>query len=107
MAKPAFKCAKKPLGQTFKQRKVIWIQDPNGGSGKSSFIKYLSLAKNGLAVKKLSLDKPDCLRMMIYKILENANVDVFMYLCLTLHGHLENLFQIIEEVKNGHILSAM
>ena len=87
---------KSPLGDTFRSRKVIWVQDPVAGSGKSTFIKYLSLAKNGLAVKKLPLDKPDRLQMMICKILENANVNVFMYLCLTLQKHLENLFQIIE-----------
>ena len=98
------------FGQTFKQRKVIWIQDPNGGSGKSTFIKYLFLAKNGLVVKKLLLDKTDRLQMMICKILENANVDVFMFdftRTLGIDTHLENLFQIIEEVKNGHILSVM
>lgn len=101
---------KSPLGETFKQRKVIWIQDPTGGSGKSTFIKYLSLSKNELAVKKLPLDKPDRLRMMICKILENENVDIFMFdftRTLGVDTHLENLFQIIEEIKNGHIVSAM
>lgn len=56
------------LGETFKSRKVIWVQDPKGGSGNSIFLKYLSLNQEGLRVKKLPLDEPDRLRMMVSQL---------------------------------------
>ena len=43
-----------PLGETFRDRKVIWIQDEHGGAGKSTFLKYLCSQKEGLNFKKLS-----------------------------------------------------
>lgn len=60
-----------PLGDTFKARKVIWVQDPSGGAGKSTFLKWLSVSKHetGISVKKLPLDKLDRLRMMVCKII--------------------------------------
>lgn len=99
-----------PLGETFRSRKVIWVQDPKGGSGKSTFLKYLSLNQEGLKVKKLPLDKPDRLRMMVCKIVEREDVDAFSFdftRTLGTETHIENLFQIVEEIKNGHIVSAM
>ena len=98
------------LGETFRSRKVIWVQDPKGGSGKSTFLKYLSLNQEGLRVKKLPLDKPDRLRMMVCKIVERENVEAFSFdftRTLGTETHIENLFQIVEEIKNGHIVSAM
>ena len=61
-------------------------------------------------MKKLPLDKPDRLRMMVCKIIERENVDLFSFdftRTLGVETHLENLFQIVEEIKNGHVVSAM
>lgn len=99
-----------PLGETFRQRKVIWIQDPAGGSGKSTFLKYLSLKDEGLKFKKLPLDKPDRIRMMACKILQKEDVDAFAFdftRTLDEETSIRSLFQIVEEIKNGHIVSAM
>lgn len=98
------------LGRTFRQRKVLWVQDLVGGAGKSTFIKYMSLSNSEFKMKKLPLDKPDRLRMMVYKILQNEDVTVFVFDFTRTLGEetsVTNLFQIIEEVKNGHIVSAM
>lgn len=91
---------------------MVWVQDPSGGAGKSTFLKWLSVSQHetGISVKKLPLDKPDRLRMMVCKIIERENVDLFTFdftRTLGVDTHLENLFQIVEEIKNGHVVSAM
>ena len=103
---------KSTLGKTFRDRKVVWVQDSVGGSGKSTFLKWLSVNQNetDLRVKKLPLDKPDRLRMMVCKILQNEDVDVFAFDFTRTFGedtHLSNLFQVVEEIKNGPVVSAM
>ena len=101
---------KSALGQTFRSRKVIWIQDPKGGSGKSTFLKYLSTSQEELAVKKLPLDKPDRIRMAVCKILNRENVEVFAFdftRTLDEETSVKGLFQVVEEIKNGHVVSVM
>lgn len=99
-----------PLGETYRDRKVLWIQDPKGGSGKSTFLRYLCLNKDHLKVKKLPLDKPDRLRMMICKIIQKEDVDAFVFdftRTLDEETSIKSLFQIVEEIKNAHVVSAM
>lgn len=70
----------------------------------------MALNQEGLRVKKLPLDKPDRLRMMVCKIVEQEDVDAFSFdftRTLGTETYIENLFQIVEEIKNGHIVSAM
>jgi hypothetical protein len=99
-----------PLGETFKDRKVIWIQDECGGAGKSTFLKYLCSQKEGLNFKKLPLDRPDRIRMMVCKITEKEDVDAFCFdftRTLDENTSIRSMFQVLEEIKNGHIVSAM
>lgn len=101
---------KSPLGETFRDRKVIWIQDPKGGSGKTTFLKYLCTSQNGLAVKKLPFDRADRIRMMVCKITQKENVDLFAFDFTRTLGedtHVTDLFQCVEEVKSGHVVSGM
>ena len=35
-----------PLSERLRDRSVIWIQDPVGGSGKSTFLRYLRFGQN-------------------------------------------------------------
>jgi len=85
---------------------VIWLEDFKGNTGKSTLLKYLSLNKGRLKVKKLPLDKLDRLRMMVCKMIKREYVDAFSFNLRT-ETHIENLFQIVEETKDGHIVSAM
>ena len=62
---------KSPLGETFRDRKVI---DEKGGAGKSTFLKFLCSQKEGLKFKKLPLDRPDRIRMMVCKMTEKEDV---------------------------------
>ena len=68
-----------PLGETFRDRKVIWVQDEKGSAGKSTFLKYLCSQKEGLNFKKLPLDRPDRIRMMVCKMTEKEDVDAFCF----------------------------
>ena len=99
-----------PLGETFRDRKVIWIQDEKGSAGKSTFLKYLCSQKEGLNFKKLPLDRPDRIRMMVCKMTEKEDVDAFCFdftRTLDENTSIRSMFQVLEEIKNGHIVSAM
>lgn len=99
-----------PLGETFRDRKVIWIQDERGSAGKSTFLKYLCSQKEGLNFKKLPLDRPDRIRMMVCKITQKEDVDAFCFdftRTLDENTSIRSMFQVLEEIKNGHIVSAM
>jgi len=101
---------KGPLAKTFRGRKLIWIQDEHGGAGKSTFLKYLCSQKEGLNFKKLPLDRPDRIRMMVCKVTEKEDVDPFCFdftRTLDENTTIRSMFQVLKEIKNGHIVSAM
>lgn len=101
---------KSPLGETFRDRKVIWIQDEHVIAGKSTFLKYLCSQKEGLNFKKLPLDRPDRIRMIVCKMTEKEDVDAFCFdftRTLDENTSIRSMFQVLEEIKNGHIVSAM
>ena len=99
-----------PLAESLRDRKVIWVQDLVGGCGKSTFLKFLRFGQSSLTVRKLPLDRPDRLRMFVCKVAEETDIDVFAFdFTRTLDDDtsIKSLFQIIEELKNGYIVSAM
>ena len=101
---------KGPLAESLRDRKVTWVQDLVGGCGKSTFLKFLRFGQSGLIVRKLPLDRPDRLRMFVCKVAEQTDIDVFAFdFTRTLDDDtsIKSLFQIIEELKNGYIVSAM
>lgn len=59
-----------------RDRKVMVVSNPNGGSGKSLLMKYLQTneGKIGINVAKLPIDKPDRLRSAVVKIMKKRNV---------------------------------
>lgn len=61
-----------PVGRTFRDRKVVWVQDPEGGSGKTTFLKYLCTSQDDLTVKKLPFDRADRIRMMVNSLSINT-----------------------------------
>lgn len=94
-----------PLGETFRDRKVLWVQDEHGAAGKSTFLKYLCSQKEGLNFKKLPLDRPDRIRMMVCKMTEKEDVDAFCFdftRTLDENTSIRSMFQVLGEIKNGH-----
>lgn len=101
-----------PLRSSLEDRKVIWIEDPIGGSGKSTFIKYLALneKKTSLAVEKMPFDRPDRIRSSVIKLSKKKDVDVYMFDFTRTQGEdtsFKDLFEVIEEIKNGYIVDVM
>ena len=94
-----------------RDRKVIWVQDPTGGAGKSTFIKFLRFGKPlGLNFKKLPLDHCDRLRLSICKICNETDVDGFMFdftRTFSEDTSFRSLFEVVEEIKNNYIVSVM
>lgn len=60
------------------QRKVLWVKDPVGGSGKSTFIKYLCMNSKvyNLQVRKLLVTSLAKLRVAIVKATKVEKVDL-------------------------------
>jgi hypothetical protein len=91
-----------------RDRKVVWCQNVLGGAGKSRFLKYLSFGQKNWKVKKLPIDKPDRIRMAVCKIVQKEDVDIFTFDFTKTHGEetsMKDLFQSVEEIKNGHVSS--
>lgn len=58
----------------------------------------------------MTLDRPDRLRMFVYKLAEETGIDIFTFdFTRTLDDDIsiKSLFQIVEELKNGYIVSSM
>lgn len=93
-----------------RDRKVFWIEDSNGGAGKSTFSKFLSFGQKDWKVKKLPIDRPNRIRMAVCKILQKEDVDVFTFDFTRTMGaetSMNDLFQVVEELKNGHVVSVL
>lgn len=70
----------------------------------------VSQHETGISVKKLPLDKADRLRMMVCKIIERENVDLFSFDFTRTQGvdtNFQNLFEVIEEIKNSYIVDTI
>ena len=93
-----------------RDRKVFWIEDSTGGPGKSTFSKFLSFGQKDWKVKKLPIDSPNRIRMAVCKILQKEDVDMFTFDFTRTMGEetsMNDLFQVVEELKNGHIVSVL
>lgn len=91
-------------------RDIVWIYDPAGNSGKSKFLKWLSL-RNSKEVAKISCNTESQLRAAVISAgarklfvvdLPRAFPMVYQY-----QEKLAGLLTAIEEIKNGYISSAM
>ena len=101
-----------PLQEYLRDRKVLWVQDPRGGHGKSTFIKYLAMNEKflGLGVEKLPIDRPDRVRSAVIKLSKKKDVDIYIFDFTRTQGvdtHFQDLFEVIEEIKNSYVVDIM
>jgi hypothetical protein len=61
----------------FKDRKVIWVEDTGGNTGKSYFQKWLALGQIELVVLPLAISNVDRLKSAVCNINKTFNVDVY------------------------------
>lgn len=100
----------RPDQKQFQDRYIIWAYNPLGGAGKSEFIKWLRIGQKQLEVRKLPIDSVDRLVGAVVSETKRTNIDVFVIDDTKTKGKdttLDNMFEAIEQIKNGHLVSCM
>lgn len=94
----------------YKDRKVIWIQNPEGNSGKSRFIKWLRIGQKKLTVRSLPISSVDRLISAVCILNQQTDIDVYTIdftRSLGKDQSYKDLFATIEMIKNGHVIDVM
>jgi hypothetical protein len=93
-----------------KNRKVIWVQDISGNTGKSWFQKWLRVGQKNLTARSLPVSAVDRLLAAVCQINRKEKVDIFNIDLSRTRGEGEsysNLFAAIEQIKNGFVIDLM
>ena len=99
-----------PDSKCLRKRAIYWLEDTKGGSGKSEFITWLRAGQKDLICRLLPIDSVDRLMHAVTEITKREKVDVFMIDDTRTKGDgtsFNNMFEAIERVKNGHVVSTM
>lgn len=95
----------------YRSRKILYIEDQKGNSGKSHFTKYMRIGQKKLKAFKLPVNSVDRLLSATNLLIKQENkIDVLIIDIPRTMGadqHLEDLWSAIEDIKNGHILDVM
>jgi len=93
-----------------KDRKVIWVEDTSGNTGKSWFQKWLRLGQKQLVVRSLPVSNVDRLMSAVHIINKTHKVDVYCIDLTRTQGEdqsFKDLFSAIEQIKNGSAIDLM
>lgn len=93
-----------------RDRKIIWVQDLVGNTGKSFFQKWLRIGQKELVARKLPVSSVDRLVSAVTKVTEQVQVDVFMVNLTKTQGSdqsLDDLFAILEQIKDGFLVDVL
>lgn len=99
-----------PESERHLKRSIYWIEDKHGGAGKSEFITWLRAGQRELICRMLPMDSVDRLLHAVTEIAAKEKIDVFMIDDTKTkgdHTSFNNLFEAIERIKNGHVVSTM
>lgn len=99
-----------PDKEFYKDRKVIWIQNPEGNAGKSRFVKWLRIGQKKLTVRPLPISSVDRLTSAVCILSQQIDVDVYTIDFTRSIGKdqsYKDLFATLEMIKNGHIIDVM
>jgi hypothetical protein len=94
----------------FKDRKVLWVEDMCGNTGKSWFQKWLRIGQKQLVVRQLPVSSVDRLISAVNIISRNIEVDVYTIDLTRTRGEgqsYEDLFAAVEQIKNGYVVDVM
>lgn len=94
----------------FKDRKIIWVGDPCGNTGKSAFAKWLVFGQKRMVAHKLPVSSVDRLNSAITKITLKDQTDIFVINLTRSKGKEQSyadLFSAIEDIKDGHVVDVM
>lgn len=93
-----------------RERKIIWVEDSTGCTGKSKFQKWLRLGQKDLMARKLTVSKVERLISAVTKLIRQEEVDVLMINLTKTKGQdqsLADLFAAAEDIKDGFIVVNM
>lgn len=93
-----------------RDRKIVWVQDLIGNTGKSFFQKWLRIGQKELVARKLPVSSVDRLVSAVTKVTEQVQVDVFMVNLTKTQGSdqsLDDLFAILEQIKDGFLVDVL
>ena len=93
-----------------KDRKVIWVQDPEGNTGKSWFQKWLVIGQKKLLVRPLPVSSVDRLFSAIFILNKTHKVDAYTINLTRTMGDEQSyndLFGAIEQIKDGMVVDSM
>lgn len=102
--------ALKSLDKDFRDRKIIWVEDRIGNTGKTFFQKWLRLGQQALVCRKLPVSTVERLISATVKLFKTTEVDLIMIDLTRSRGKdqsLDDLFAAIEEIKNGFIVDTL
>ena len=95
----------------YRSRKILYIEDRRGNSGKSHFTKYMRIGQKKLKAFKLPVNSVDRLLSATNLLIkQESKIDVLIIDIPRTMGadqNLEDLWSAIEDIKNGHILDVM
>lgn len=93
-----------------KDRKVIWVQDSCGNTGKSWFQKWLRIGQRKLVVRALPVSRVDRLISAVHIVNKTTKVDAYTIDLTRSKGEeqsYKDLFSAIEQIKNGYVVDTM
>ena len=95
----------------YRTRKILYVEDRVGNSGKSFFTKYLRTGQKVLKAFKLPVNNVDRLLSATNLLVKREQqIDLIVIDITRTMGsdqHLEDLWAAIEDIKNGHVLDVM
>ena len=95
----------------FRTRKILYIEDRTGNSGKSHFTKYMRIGQKRLKAFKLPVNSVDRLLSATNILVKREQkIDLLIIDIPRTIGkdqNLDDLWSAIEDIKNGHILDVM
>jgi hypothetical protein len=95
---------------SLKDRKVVWVHDQKGNTGKSWFQKWLRMGQRKLVVRSLPVASVDRLSSAVNIITRKLEVDVFTIDLTRTQGEdqsYKDLFSMVEMIKNGAVVDVM
>ena len=100
----------KSTDKIFRDRKIIWLEDQIGNTGKSFFQKWLRLGQRDIICRKLPESTVERLISATVKLFSKQEVDLVMIDLTRTAGKeqsLDDMFSAIENIKNGFIVDTL
>jgi len=93
-----------------RDRKVIYVEDFKGGSGKSTFIKWLRTAQTKFVFRALPISAVDRVASAINIITKSCKIDIIGFDVTRQLGKEQSdvdLYAAVEQIKNGYVVDLM